>query len=223
VIWQDTLELPSEGSDQFRFLRAASLAHLKGSVGLIFAKTSVIEDLYSPRPTRRVHVTLHSPPSLHSSNFVLVPPPPPTSSAVFLDCSSRSDSESCVSHVLLQSCRLILYTPIFKVHKYWLWSVWSGAGGLGAVCRSLVRPHLCTTTSFDVCLICTRLDWNPTHQTTSPFLSWTTDKVIVNTNMWMSVQWNTSKSLYIYTSIINTPHPYYMTFLDSSEMFIMNR
>jgi hypothetical protein len=29
---------PAEESDQFRFLRAARLAHLKGSVGLILAK-----------------------------------------------------------------------------------------------------------------------------------------------------------------------------------------
>ena len=34
-------ELPEE-SDQFRFLRAACLANLKGSVGLILAKTSVM-------------------------------------------------------------------------------------------------------------------------------------------------------------------------------------
>jgi hypothetical protein len=36
-----TNELPEE-SDQFRFLRATSLANLKGSVGLILAKVSVM-------------------------------------------------------------------------------------------------------------------------------------------------------------------------------------
>ncbi len=37
-----TNELPGEESNQFRFLRAASLAHLKGSVGLIGVTSSVM-------------------------------------------------------------------------------------------------------------------------------------------------------------------------------------
>jgi len=43
-------ELPEE-SDQFRFLRSLSLANLRGPVGLILAKDSVIPvDLHSSRP-----------------------------------------------------------------------------------------------------------------------------------------------------------------------------
>ena len=38
----------SEESDQFRFLRAAHLDHLKGSFGLILSKDSAPLDLSSP-------------------------------------------------------------------------------------------------------------------------------------------------------------------------------
>ena len=51
-------ELPEE-SDQFRFLRAARLATLKGTVGLILAKVSSMS-YYS---NRFVYVSLHSPDS----------------------------------------------------------------------------------------------------------------------------------------------------------------
>ncbi len=39
-------------------------------------------------------------------------------------------------------------------------------GGLGAVLRSLVSPQRCTTTGFDVCLICTQLSGQGTHPIT---------------------------------------------------------
>ncbi len=71
-------------------------------------------------------------------------------------CSAKARAE-CASHVLLRSCRRILGASIFKVHMYLLCRGWAGAGGLGAVLRSLVSPQRCTTTCFDVFLICTRL------------------------------------------------------------------
>ena len=63
----------------------------------------------------------------------------------------------CASHVLLRSCRRILGASIFKVDMYLLCRGWAGAGGLRAALRSLVSPQRCTTTCFDVFLICTRL------------------------------------------------------------------
>jgi hypothetical protein len=70
----------TEKSDQFRFLRATCLANLKGSVGLILAKTSVMRisiplDLSSrpfiPLPR---FIRLRRPIPLLSPSLVLFPP-----------------------------------------------------------------------------------------------------------------------------------------------------
>ena len=55
-------ELPEE-SDQFRFLRAACFANLKGAVGLIMAKAVGYADFNPPRPFISV---IHTSSSFHS-------------------------------------------------------------------------------------------------------------------------------------------------------------
>jgi hypothetical protein len=67
-------ELPKE-CDEFRFLRAACLANLKGSVGLILTNQSLTNEGYYS--TRLIYAAIHtSPPllSLSTHPFFLVLP-----------------------------------------------------------------------------------------------------------------------------------------------------
>jgi hypothetical protein len=68
----------TEGSDQFRFLRATCLGNLKGSVGLILTKTSDMRISIPLDPSCRNFIPLHirsrRPLPLLAPSLVLFPP-----------------------------------------------------------------------------------------------------------------------------------------------------